>query len=283
MARRSGLGKGLGAIIPTDVADAGEATLRDVGISDVRPNPNQPRRDFDEASLAELAASIAELGVLQPILVRRTDGGGFELIAGERRWRAARSIGLDTIPAIVRGVDDERSLEQAVVENVQRDDLNPIEEALAYERLIGEFGLTQDEVAVRVGRSRPSVANTVRLLQLEPTLQGYVAKGQLSAGHARALLPLPDAQARQDLAARVLDAGMTVRDVEEAVRAGAVVDDDQTAVPGSTKPAALLELERLLADRLDTRVELKVGAKRGRIEIDFADLDDLERIFLLLS
>ncbi len=283
MPRRSGLGKGLGAIIPTDVAEAGQATLQDVRVGDISPNPHQPRRGFDEDSLEELAASISELGVLQPILVRRTEKGRFELIAGERRWRAATKTGLETIPAIVRGVDDEQSLEQAVVENVQRDDLNPIEEALAYERLIGEFDLTQDEVATRVGRSRPAIANTLRLLQLESGLQNYVADGRLSSGHARALLGLADPGERQAVADRVVEARMTVRDVEDLVRSRPEPSPSAPAVPGSTKPAALLELERLLADRLDTRVELKIGAKRGRIEIEFADVADLERIFLLLS
>lgn len=283
MARRSGLGKGLGAIIPTDVAEAGEATLQDVRIGDIRPNPHQPRRVFDDESLAELSASISELGVLQPILVRRIDDGGFELIAGERRWRAASSAGLETVPAIVRGVDDERSLEQAVVENVQRDDLSPIEEALAYERLVVDFDLTQDEVATRVGRSRPFVANTLRLLQLDSDLQAMVSDGRLTPGHARALLGLSDPAERVVLAERIIGAGMTVREVEEVVRAASEETEPSSRTPGDTKPAALLELERLLADRLDTRVELKVGAKRGRIEIEFADLDDLERIFLLLS
>ena len=200
MARRSGLGRGLGALIPSELAASDQdASLRELAVSQIDPNPLQPRERFDEESLVALTASISELGVLQPVLVRPV-GDRFELIAGERRWRAAKRAGLQSIPAVVRTVDDTTSLEQAVVENLHRQDLNALEEAAAYQQLIEDFGLSHDDVARRVGKSRSAVSNTLRLFQLPPTIQKLVAEGQLAAGHARALLGTPDRAFQEALA-----------------------------------------------------------------------------------
>lgn len=296
MARRSGLGKGLGALIPPEVkAGDDEAALREIPLTDISPNPNQPRAHFDEELLASLAESIRALGVLQPVLVREVARGRFELIAGERRWRASRRAGLQTIPAIVRTIDNRDSLEQALVENLHRQDLNPLEEAGAYQQLIEDFDLTHDEVAARVGKSRASVSNTLRLFQLPPSIQRMVADGQLSAGHARALLGTPDRAFQEALARRVSSEGLSVRAVEEAVRARASGGRPEPSsggqgpgngrAPGGAGPRPSLpepgvpELEELLSEHLDTRVKVELGSKRGRVVIDFADLEDLERIY----
>jgi len=300
MARRSGLGKGLSSLIPPGEAEPGEshdgAFLHDVPVADVSPNPNQPRVHFDEETLAELTASIQQIGVLQPILVRPTESG-YELIAGERRWRAAGRAGLITIPALVRVTDDLASVEQALVENLHRQDLTPLEEAAAYQQLLEDFDLTHEQVADRVGKSRSAVTNTLRLLGLPPTIQRLLADGQLSAGHARALLGTPDRSLQEDLATRAAEEGWTVRAVEEAVKLGGVPSPtpDPTPLPSDPpapshdgagitpatrlRPPGLLELEELLADHLDTRVNVQMGAKKGRIAIEFADLEDLERIY----
>jgi ParB family chromosome partitioning protein len=288
--RRSGLGRGLGALIPTDVV-AGTAVrpgVLEVPISSIEPNPFQPRNHFDEETLAGLTASIRELGVLQPILVRETKPERFALIAGERRWRAAKRAGLQHIPVIVREVNDEQTLQHALVENLHRDDLNPLEEAAAYQQLIEDFNMTQEAVAHRVGRSRSAVANLLRLFQLPPQVQRLVADGQVSAGHAKALLATPDRAFQEALARRVATEGLTVRETEEAVRlrngrtADHPVPDGGT--PGSKlRPPGLLELEELLAEQLDTRVKINMGPKRGRVVIEFADLEDLERIYKVMA
>jgi ParB family chromosome partitioning protein len=287
MARRSGLGRGLGALIPDD-DDVEGASLREVPISSIEPNPYQPRVHFDEATLASLAESIEEVGVLQPILVRPLDDGTYQLIAGERRWRAAQRAGLEEIPVIVRAIEDITSLEQAVVENLHRQDLNPLEEAAAYQQLIEDFGLTQETLASRVGRSRSAVANTLRLLQLPPPIQSHLIDGRLTAGHARALLGIDDPDRRDALARQAVAEELSVRRVEELARETAIeepsddVDHAPPSEPGRTRPAALLELEELLADHLDTKVSVTMGAKRGRISIQFADLDDLERLYKVI-
>lgn len=301
MARRSGLGKGLGALIPaSEHPDDDAAQLRELPITQIEPNRYQPRSHFDEEALASLAASIREVGVLQPILVRPAGTGLYELIAGERRWRAAQRAGLTTIPALVRTVQSEQSLEQALVENLHREDLNPLEEAAAYQQLIEDFSLTQDQVATRVGKSRSAVANTIRLLQLPGPVQKLVADGKLSAGHARALLGVPDPSFQEELARLAVAEELTVREVEDLVRRQVQGDeppplaDPDPAVatpveppiarePGETRPAAILELEALLADRLDTRVKVTLGADRGRVIIEFATLDDLERIYGVIA
>jgi ParB family chromosome partitioning protein len=282
------LGKGLGALIPTGATETEEdAQLRELPISQIEPNRYQPRAYFDEEQLVSLAASIRAVGVLQPVLVRPAGPDRFELIAGERRWRAARRAGLQTIPALVRQTEDVRSLEHALVENLHRQDLNPLEEAAAYQQLIEEFDHTQEEVAERVGKSRSAVANTLRLLHLPPSIQRMLQEGQLSAGHARALLGTPDRQFQEQLARRAVSENLTVRDVEEAVRQHQAEDQPATpaagAAPARVRPAAVLELEGLLADLLDTRVSVALGAKRGRLVVEFATLDDLERIYRVMA
>jgi ParB family chromosome partitioning protein len=294
--RRSGLGKGLAALIPSEAGDIGVALMHDLPVTSIEPNPNQPRVLFDEEPLADLAASIRELGVLQPILVRALEPGRYTLIAGERRWRAARRAGLDTIPAIVRDTDDLGSIEQALVENLHRQDLTALEEAAAFQQLIEDFELTHDDVAKRVGKSRVAVTNTLRLLQLPPTIQHLLADGRLTAGHARALLATPDRSFQEALARRAVAEHLSVRAVEEALRdhaSGADRRDDNaptTATASGTsaprqvlRPPGLLELEELLSDYLDTRVSVTMGASRGKLMVEFATLEDLERIYRLIT
>jgi ParB family chromosome partitioning protein len=294
VARRSGLGKGLGALIPTEVREDRTSALAELPIGSIKPNSFQPRRAFDEETLADLTASVRELGVLQPILVRPSGEGEFELIAGERRWRAAKRAGLQTIPALIKEVTDAASLEQAVVENLHRQDLNPLEEAAAYQQLIEDFHLTHDELAARVGKSRAAITNTLRLFQLPPTIQRLVAESQLTAGHARALLGTPDRAFQESLAKRAVAEGLTVRAVEEAVRtrnelgAGLPSGDGAEAAKTAGKPTGLpqpglVELEELLSRYLDTRVKVEMGGKKGRMVIEFAGLEDLERLYTVIT
>lgn len=303
MARQSGLGKGLGALIPSDLApskgggDDGPR-LVEIPITSIQPNPNQPRVHFDETLLADLASSIKQIGVLQPVLVRSMGDGAYELIAGERRWRAATRAGLATIPAVVRATSDMSSVEQALVENLHRQDLTALEEAAAYSQLIDDFSLTHEQVATRVGKSRAVVSNTIRLLQLPANIQALLADGQLSAGHARALLGSPDRAFQEQLAKRAVSEGLTVRQVEDAVReherpaapveaggsggsGGRTREIEGAGVVAGTKlrEPGLLELENLLAEYLSTRVSVTMGASRGKVVIEFADLTDLERIY----
>jgi ParB family chromosome partitioning protein len=293
-------------VAPAAPGDAGPAVesapsgpvLIDLAIGSVVANRHQPRQAFDDEALGSLTASIRELGVLQPILVRPADDdGSYELIAGERRWRAARRAGLDRIPAIIRVADDVASLEQAVVENLHRTDLNAMEEAAAYQQLIEEFGLTHEQVSARVGKSRVAVTNSLRLFQLPAGLQALVADGSLTAGHAKALLGSPDRAFQEHLARRVIAESLTVRQVEDAVRSraeleGAGTADGSTAAPaagsagsstGRSRDPGLLELEELLADFLDTRVAIQAGRGRGKLVVEFADLEDLERIYRLIA
>jgi ParB family chromosome partitioning protein len=293
VARRSGLGRGLGALIPTEVVADQASSLIEVPVSRVKPNSYQPRGHFDEDSMASLTASVKELGILQPVLVRPAEGDTYELIAGERRWRAAKRAGLPTIPALVRTATDIASLEQAVVENLHRQDLNPLEEAAAFQQLLEDFGLTHDQLATRVGKSRAAITNTLRLFQLPPSIQRLVAENRLAAGHARALLGTPDRAFQEALARRAVSEGLSVRAVEDAVRARTQPDappgpdgDEApaTSEPGRRlRPPGLLELEDLLSRHLDTRVNVEMGAKRGRVVIDFATLEDLERIYRLMT
>jgi len=290
--RRSGLGKGLGALIPQDVT-VGPASLpgvREVPITQIEPNPYQPRSHFDEESLAGLTASIREVGLLQPILVREIAPDRFALIAGERRWRASKRAGLQFMPIIVRDVSDELTLQHALVENLHRDDLNPLEEAAAYQQLIEDFNMTQEAVAHRVGKSRSAIANLLRLFQLPPQIQRMVADGQVSAGQAKALLATPDRALQESLARRIVSEGLTVRETEEAIRqrnapnGPGVRPEPDGGTPGSRLRApGLLELEELLAEQLDTRVKINMGPKRGRVVIEFADLEDLERIYRVMA
>jgi ParB family chromosome partitioning protein len=292
---RRGLGRGLSALIPGDLSDATDSArngVLEVPISQIEPNRFQPRSVFDEENLAGLTASIRELGVLQPILVRRIADDRYELVAGERRWRASKRAGLQLMPVIVREVTDALSLQQALVENLHRDDLNPLEEAAAYQQLIEDFGLTQEEVAQRVGKSRSAVANLLRLFQLPPTVQKLVAEGKLSAGHAKVLLSTPDRTFQEELARRIATEGMTVRDTEEQIRlrnekAAAAEEKEEDEARAARAPTlrapGLLELENLLADQLDTRVKIDMGPKKGRMTIEFADLEDLERIYRVMG
>jgi ParB family chromosome partitioning protein len=287
VARPGGLGRGLGALIPASAVVDATTGLQELPVVSIRPNAHQPREHFDEEALAALAESIREVGVLQPVLVREA-GEGFELIAGERRWRAARRVGLQTIPAIVRHADDASALQQAIVENVQRESLNPLEEAAAYQQLIEDFNLTHDDVAARVGRSRTAITNTLRLLQLPPTIQRYLQEGSLRMGHAKALLSTPDRAFQEQLAKRAVAEDMSVRTVEEAVRSRNGKPEPATrksSPPAETRmrPPGLLELEELLGDYLETRVHVSMGPKLGRVVIDFATLEDLERIYRVMT
>lgn len=294
MAKRSGLGKGLDALIPNAGAKSVESVpkapddgtgLRELTIADIRPNPNQPRVHFDEDALVELSASIRAIGVLQPILVRPADGG-YELIAGERRWRAAQRAGLSTIPAVVRITDDEASVEQALVENLHRQDLTPLEEAAAYQQLLEDFGMTHEQVATKVGKSRSAITNSLRLLTLPASIQQLLADGRLSAGHAKAILGTPDRALQEELAKRAVSDQLSVRAVEEAIREGQpkpVAKPSPKPASTALRPPGLLELEQLLGEQLQTSVSVTMSAKHGRIVIDFADLEDLERIYRAMT
>ena len=288
MGRRSGLGRGLGALIPTEVVQEAGSALLELPVSAIRPNNFQPRSHFDEDALASLTASVRELGVLQPVLVRQADDGTYELIAGERRWRAAKRAGLQAVPALVRTATDADSLEQALVENLHREDLNPLEEAAAYQQLIEDFKLTHDELATRVGKSRAAISNTLRLFQLPPGIQRLVAEGQLSAGHARALLGTPDRAYQEALARRAVGEGLSVRAVEEAIKARGEQAPAPDAAPSTPagprlRPPGFLELEELLSAHLDTRVKVEMGQKKGRVLVEFATLEDLERIYKAMT
>lgn len=290
MSRRSGLGKGLDALIPAELRETSEdAVLRDVLLDQVVPNQYQPRDHFDEEALNALASSVAEIGVLQPILVRET-GDGYEVIAGERRLRAAQKAGLTTIPALVRSAEGSSALEAALVENLHREDLNALEEAAAYRQLMTEFGLTQDQIASRVGRSRSAIANTIRLLQLPVAIQRLIVEGLLSAGHGRALLTVDNEDEQRALADEIVREQLTVRDVEQRLREvhseNVEPDAGDASSPADLSPtpdAGVLELEEMLAARLDTRVSVQMSKGRGRITIAFADVDDLERIYRLIA
>jgi ParB family transcriptional regulator, chromosome partitioning protein len=282
MSKRGGLGRGLSALIPGAVEEGGSGLL-EIPIQGVTPNPKQPRTHFDEETIDSLAASIREVGVLQPIVVRRAQNG-YELIAGERRLRAAKKAGLATIPAVIRDSEDADTLREAIIENIHREDLGPIELADAFRSLLDDLGLTQETLAERLGVSRSHIANTIRLLQLSPGVQQLLADGKIQAGHARALLGMPDAEAQATLALRAAAEGLSVREVEELVRV--FVDGP----PQKTPPAAgapkespsrdttMAEVEEILSEQLATRVQIEFTKKRGRVVIEFGSADDLERI-----
>jgi ParB family chromosome partitioning protein len=283
--RRGGLGRGLGALIPTGPGEEQieGARFEEVPLDSIEPNPRQPREVFDPDALAELVTSIREVGILQPIVVRELDPGRYQLIMGERRWRASREAGLQSVPAIVRDTADDAMLRDALLENLHRQELNALEEAAAYAQLLEEFGATHEELADRVGRSRSHVTNTLRLLHLAPTVQRRVAAGVLSAGHARALLALDDAEAQERLASRVVAEGLSVRAVEEIVAVGG----QERAAPAPRTRKAIAPAVAVLADRLserlDTRVTVELGKRRGKVVIQFGSVDDLERIAGLLG
>jgi ParB family chromosome partitioning protein len=297
---RRGLGRGLGSLIPTaPTAESADATVRDgaaaapapelppvpegayfadLPIEQVAPNQVQPRQVFEEEAMAELVHSIREVGLLQPVVVRRSGSASYELVMGERRWRAAQEAGLEHIPAIVRQTDDADMLRDALLENLHRSQLNPLEEAAAYQQLLEDFSCTHEELASRIGRSRPQISNTIRLLKLSPAVQRRVAAGVLSAGHARSLLAVEDPDQQDRLAARVVAEGISVRGLEELVAVG------ETGTPEAAvrrrKPTApgLQDLAERLSDRLETRVKVDLGQRKGRITVEFASLDDLRRI-----
>ncbi|TGO05034.1 Chromosome (plasmid) partitioning protein ParB [Serinibacter arcticus] len=262
------------------------AYFAEIPIDDVLANANQPRQVFDEDDIAELAASIREVGVLQPIVVRPS-GSGFEIVMGERRWRATRLAGLETVPAIVRETSDTDLLRDALLENLHRAQLNPLEEAAAYQQLLEDFGCTHEELATRIARSRPQISNMLRLLRLPPAVQRRVAAGVLSAGHARALLGLTEPEAMERLAHRIVAEGLSVRATEEIVALG---DADEPMRPelrrrprAGEHTAALDDLSRRLSDRWDTKVKIALGQRKGRIAIEFANVEDLNRIMEALA
>ncbi|WP_460438367.1 ParB/RepB/Spo0J family partition protein [Amycolatopsis stemonae] len=322
--RRGGLGRGLAALIPTGPATGGPlpapgeasaaekkaaeekgwfaangaagqrpeasgevagAVYREIPVSSIKPNPKQPRQVFDEDALAELEHSIREFGLMQPIVVRELGNDEYELVMGERRLRASQQAELEAIPAIVRQTADESMLRDALLENIHRVQLNPLEEAAAYQQLLDEFAVTHEELASRIGRSRPVITNTIRLLKLPLPVQRRVAAGVLSAGHARALLSLEDADSQEELAARIIAEGMSVRATEEAVTL------KKSEKPAKPKPAprkpiqapGLQDLANRLSDRFDTRVKVDLGRRKGRIVFEFGSVDDLERIVAMID
>ncbi|MGW4058928.1 ParB/RepB/Spo0J family partition protein [Amycolatopsis sp. NPDC004747] len=319
--RRGGLGRGLAALIPTGPTGGGPlpaptdgaaadrkaaddkgwfaangqatqhggevagAVYREIPVSSIKPNPKQPRQVFDEDALAELEHSIREFGLMQPIVVRELGNDEYELVMGERRLRASQQAELEAIPAIVRQTADESMLRDALLENIHRVQLNPLEEAAAYQQLLDEFAVTHEELASRIGRSRPVITNTIRLLKLPLPVQRRVAAGVLSAGHARALLSLEDAESQEELAARIVAEGMSVRATEEAVTL------KKSEKPAKPKPAprkpiqapGLQELANRLSDRFDTRVKVDLGRRKGRITLEFGSVDDLERIVAIID
>jgi ParB family transcriptional regulator, chromosome partitioning protein len=305
--QRRGLGRGLGALIPAGQGSlppasavgttpghdhegpgggvAAGAYFDEVLIGAVTPNPRQPRQNFDEDTITELAMSVREVGLLQPIVVRKVMPGHYEIVMGERRWRAAQQAGLERVPAIVRDTADTDMLRDALLENLHREQLNPLEEAAAYQQLLDDFGATHEELAGRVGRSRPHISNTIRLLNLPPAVQKRVAAGVLSAGHARALLTVEDAGEQERLAHRIVAEGLSVRAVEEIVAVG----DGSSAKPerrqAAKRPVApgLRELSDRLSDLFETRVKVELGRRKGKIVVEFASLDDLERIVTAMS
>jgi ParB family transcriptional regulator, chromosome partitioning protein len=278
--RRVGLGRGLDALLPPEAEETQGPGPLQAPVDSIEPNPNQPRRDFDDASLAELSASISALGLLQPLLVRPLGSDRFELVAGERRLRAARLAGLTTVPVVLVETDELGSLERALVENIHRADLNPIEEAAAYRQLLDEGGLTQEQLASRLGRSRTAVTNSLRLLELPVAIHDLVVRGRLSAGHARALLPLAESPFQTRLATRVAHEGVSVRATEDLVRrysdlAGSAAEP---RLQSHRRPAAAADAEKRLTEGLQTRVRVSMGQSKGRIAIDFSSEEDLERL-----
>jgi len=296
---RRGLGRGLGELFQrTELTDEppvaspqhAEAVpparpvpegsyFAELDITAISPNPRQPRSVFDEEAMEELVGSVREIGLLQPVVVRPTGPETFELVMGERRWRASQAAGLTTIPAIVRRTEDHDLLRDALLENLHRAQLNPLEEAAAYQQMLEDFGCTQDELATRIKRSRPQISNTIRLLRLPPTVQRRVAAGVLSAGHARALLAVPEPAGQERLAQRVVAEGLSVRATEELVAMGETGTDEVPRTRERREPSPLAsDLAAQLSDRLDTRVRVEMGRSKGRIVIDFATAEDLRRI-----
>ncbi|MFE5791628.1 ParB/RepB/Spo0J family partition protein [Streptomyces sp. NPDC056503] len=275
------------APVEPEPAPVAGAYFTEIPLDAITPNKQQPRTVFDDEALAELVTSIKEVGLLQPVVVRKTDAEGYELIMGERRWRACREAGLEAIPAIVRATDDEKMLLDALLENLHRAQLNPLEEAAAYEQLLTDFGCTHDQLADRIGRSRPQVSNTLRLLRLSPPVQRRVAAGVISAGHARALLGVEDPEAQDQLAYRIVSEGLSVRTVEEIVK---LMGLEEPAAVKTKKPRAgarvspvFSDLATRLSDRFETRVKVDLGQQKGKIVVEFASVEDLDRILTTLA
>ncbi|HEX3825319.1 MAG TPA: ParB/RepB/Spo0J family partition protein [Mycobacteriales bacterium] len=285
--RRGGLGRGLGALIPSGPIEEEEgaagARFEEVPIDSIEPNPRQPREVFDDDALAELVTSVREVGVLQPVVVREIGPGRYQLVMGERRWRACREAGLTTMPAIIRDTPDDALLRDALLENLHRQQLNPLEEAAAYQQLLQEFGATHDELADRIGRSRSQVSNTIRLLGLPPTVQRRVGAGVLSAGHARALLGLADAETQERFAARIVAEGLSVRATEELVATSERPAQARVRAQHAPKAPALARLEASLSDLLETRVTVELGRRHGKLIVAFASLEDLQRVLGVLA
>ncbi len=292
MSTRRGLGRGLESLIPSSSADAAASGLKEIEgarfaeipLGQIVANPRQPRQVFDEDHMAELVHSIKEVGLLQPVVVREVAKDRYELIMGERRWRASGKAGLQTIGAIVRETSDEDLLRDALLENLHRSQLNPLEEASAYQQLLEDFGCTHEELADRIGRSRPQISNTLRLLKLTPTVQRRVAAGVLSAGHARALVSVANPEIQDRLATRVVAEGLSVRALEEIVTVGPDAAK-RPAARQSAKASAprLADLASRLSERYDTRVKVDLGRSKGRITVEFATIDDLERIVEMMD
>jgi len=304
--QKRGLGRGLGALIPTAPAgvldtgyrpddgptaafstrltDVGGAYFDEIPLAAITPNPRQPRQVIDEETLAELATSIEVVGLLQPVVVRQVGAGRYELVMGERRWRACQMAGLTAVPAIVRQTPDDEMLRNALMENLHRQQLNPLEEASAYQQLLDDFQATHEELARKIGRSRPHITNTLRLLNLPPSVQRRVAAGVLSAGHARALLGIEDPAAQEQLAQRIVAEGLSVRAVEEIVAVGVDASKSRRQ-PVRKQPVApgLADLAVRLSDALDTRVKVELGQRKGKIVVEFASLEDLDRIVKTIS
>lgn len=277
-----------GAVPGAQIEDSGLAPVEgaffaELPVEQIRPNAVNPRTVFDEDAMAELVHSIKEIGLLQPVVVRKTAPDAYELVMGERRWRATQAAGLTTIPAIVRETDDTDMLRDALLENLHRSNLNPLEEAAAYQQLLEDFACTHDELAQRIGRSRPQISNTLRLLKLSPAVQRRVAAGVLSAGHARALLGVPDAELQDRLAQRVVAEGISVRGLEEIVAVGEVGGTTRRLTRAKPKAPGLSELSERLGDRLETRVKIDLGKAKGKISIEFANTGDLQRIVDLID
>ncbi len=275
--RKAGLGRGLEALIPI----SGHGEFAHIAVSDISPNPNQPRALFEDEALAALAESIATIGLLQPIVVTESPEGGYVLIAGERRWRAAKRAGLSEIPAVIRGLEETGSLTEALIENLQREDLTPLEEAAAYQQLLTEQSMTHEEIGAKVGKSRSAITNTVRLLQLPATIQGMLERGEITAGHARALLGIDDRAYAEHIAARVVEEGWSVRQVEDAARLRRELEEEPTAKPRvqQVRPVEIIELEQRLTEQLGTKVKIAYRDQKGKLEISFTSLDDLENLY----
>ena len=289
--RKGGLGRGLDALIPTSVmpteikTQSGVLTANrdEIDVNNINANPKQPRTVFDEDQLTELALSIKEVGLLQPPVVRSIGNGKYQLIMGERRFRAAKLAGLKSIPVIIRQTSDDQLLREALIENIHRSQLNPLEEGAAYQQLLNDFSYTHDELAAKLSKSRPAITNTMRLLNLPPSVQRKVAAGVISAGHARALLSLTDEKEIENLANRIVAEGLTVRAVEEIVATGGAKVKGGSVRSGKILAPKLKEISEQLSDHLDTRVNVELGKQKGKIVIEFATIEDLERISKVIT